>query len=85
MVEQPGEGAGLGIGEGGLANLALQYKQLVPQDEDLVVFVAVAHRQQAQERQGVGRSEVGQAQQRESMVPSAAVHVKTSELSSSRA
>ncbi|MFB7112520.1 hypothetical protein [Streptomyces sp. NPDC056190] len=55
MVEQPGEGAGLGIGEGGLADLALQYKQLVPQGEDLDVFVAVAHRQQAQERQGVGQ------------------------------
>jgi hypothetical protein len=27
----------------------------------LDVFIAIAHRQQAQERQGVGRGEVGQA------------------------
>jgi hypothetical protein len=42
--------------------LALQDKELVPQRQYLDVLVAVAHRQQAHERQGVGRSEIGQAQ-----------------------
>jgi hypothetical protein len=39
---------------------------LVPQREDLDVFVSVAHRQQPQQGEGVGRGEVGQARQHES-------------------
>ncbi|MER6128756.1 hypothetical protein ABT173_40605 [Streptomyces sp. NPDC001795] len=62
VVEQAGEDSAVGVGERGLADLALQYEQLVPQGKDLDVFVPVAHRQQAQERQGVGRGEAGQAQ-----------------------
>ncbi|WP_406359317.1 hypothetical protein OHB56_00530 [Streptomyces sp. NBC_01635] len=63
MVEQAGEDGAIGVGEGGLANLALQDQQLVSERKDFDVLVAVAHRQQAQECQGVGRGEVGQAQQ----------------------
>jgi hypothetical protein len=39
----------------------LQYEQLMPQDKALDAFVPVAHRQQAQEREGVGGRETGQA------------------------
>ncbi|MGI5518637.1 hypothetical protein [Streptomyces sp. CA-106131] len=63
VVEQAGEDSTVGIGEPGLADLALQDQQLVSQCQDLDVFVSVTHRQQAQERKGVGRGEVGQAQQ----------------------
>ena len=63
MVKQTGKDDAVGIGERGLADLALQHQQLMPQRQDLEVFVPVAHRQQAQECEGVGRSEVGQAQQ----------------------
>jgi hypothetical protein len=37
--------------------------QLVPQGKDLDVFLPIVHGQQAQEREGVGHGEVGQAQQ----------------------
>ncbi|WP_229698844.1 hypothetical protein [Wenjunlia tyrosinilytica] len=63
MVEQTGEDRAIGVGEGGFANLALQDKELVPQRQDLDFLIAVAHRQETQERQGVGRGEVGQAHQ----------------------
>jgi hypothetical protein len=62
-VKQSGGHDAIGGGERGLAGLALQDEELVPQRQDLDVFVPVAHRQQAQEREGVGRSERGQAQQ----------------------
>ncbi|WP_329182688.1 hypothetical protein [Streptomyces sp. NBC_01477] len=63
VMEQAGEGRPVGAGEGGLADLALQDEELVPQGKDLDVLVAVAHRQETREREGVGRGEVGQAQQ----------------------
>ncbi|MGW9030008.1 hypothetical protein ACWGQ5_39095 [Streptomyces sp. NPDC055722] len=63
VQEQVGEDSMVGIGKPGLADLALQDKQLVPQRQDVDVFVSVTHRQQAQERKGVGRGEIGQAQQ----------------------
>jgi hypothetical protein len=40
----------------------LQDQQLVPERKDLDVLVLIAHRQQAKQRGGVGRGEVGQAQ-----------------------
>ncbi|MFD8008662.1 hypothetical protein [Streptomyces mirabilis] len=63
VVEQAGKDRAVGVGEHGPADLALQDEQLVPERKDLDIFIAIAHRQQAQERQGIGRSEVGQAQQ----------------------
>ncbi|WP_406483607.1 hypothetical protein [Streptomyces sp. NBC_01615] len=63
VVEQAGEDSAVGDRERGLADLALQHEQLVSQGKDLDAFVPIAHRQQAQERDGVGRGEVGQAQQ----------------------
>ncbi|GAA1934325.1 hypothetical protein GCM10009753_79560 [Streptantibioticus ferralitis] len=51
----------VGVDEGGLADLALQDEQLVPWGKDLGVFVSVAYRHRAQEGEGVGRGEVGQA------------------------
>jgi len=63
VVEQADEDRAVGVGEGGLADLALQDQELVPQREDFDVLLSVAHRQQAQEREGVGRGEVGQTQQ----------------------
>ncbi|MEV5538993.1 hypothetical protein AB0L13_19220 [Saccharopolyspora shandongensis] len=63
MVEQAGEDCAVGVGEGGLADLALKNEQLVPQDKDLDVFVSVARRQQAQQCEGIGCGEVDQAQQ----------------------
>lgn len=53
----------VGVVEGGFADLALQDHELVPQGEDLDVLAAVARRQQAQEREGVGRGEVGQTKE----------------------
>jgi hypothetical protein len=64
-MEQPGEDCAVGVGERGLADLALQDQQLVPQRQDLDVFVPVVHRQQAQDGDGVGHGEVGEAQQRD--------------------
>ncbi|MCQ4045637.1 hypothetical protein ACFOSC_00185 [Streptantibioticus rubrisoli] len=61
VVEQAGEDSAVGVGERGLADLALKDQQLVSQREDLDVFVPVTHRQQAQEREGVRSGEVGQA------------------------
>ncbi|MFB6782660.1 hypothetical protein ACFCX0_36145 [Streptomyces sp. NPDC056352] len=63
VVEQADEDRAVGVGEPGLADLALQDQQLVPQREDLDVFAPIAHRQQAQEREGVGHGEACQAQQ----------------------
>ncbi|MFH9354827.1 hypothetical protein [Kitasatospora sp. NPDC017646] len=65
MVEQAGEERAVGGSEGGLADPALQDEELVPEREDFDVFLTIAHRQQAQERQRVGRGEVGQAQQQD--------------------
>jgi hypothetical protein len=62
LVEQSGEHHAIGGGERGLAGPALQDEELVPQRQDLDVLVTVAHWQQAQEREGVRRSEVGQTQ-----------------------
>ncbi|SOF02062.1 hypothetical protein SAMN05446589_9132 [Streptomyces sp. OV198] len=62
LVQQAGEDRAVGLGEHRLLGLALQDKELVAQRQYLGVLVAVVHRQRAQERQGVGRSEIGQAQ-----------------------
>jgi hypothetical protein len=62
-MEQTGEDCAVGVGEGRLADLALQNQQLVSECKDLDVLVPIAHREQAQEGEGVGRGEVGQAQQ----------------------
>jgi hypothetical protein len=48
MVEQACEDHAVGVGERGLADLALQHQQLMPQRQDLEVFVPITHRQQAQ-------------------------------------
>ncbi|MER6566839.1 hypothetical protein ABT288_11720 [Streptomyces sp. NPDC001093] len=63
VVEQAGEDGAVGVLEPGLADLALQDQQLVPQRQYLDVLLRAAHRQQAQERNGVGRNKIGQAQQ----------------------
>jgi hypothetical protein len=44
VMEQAGEDGAVGVGERGLADLALQDQQLVPQRQDFHVLVAVAHR-----------------------------------------
>ncbi|WSE20289.1 hypothetical protein OG518_36305 [Streptomyces sp. NBC_01397] len=62
VVEQPGEQEPIARGECWLVDLALQDRELVPQHQDLDLLVAVAHRQQAYEREGVRHGEVGQAQ-----------------------
>ncbi|MDW6063963.1 hypothetical protein SAZ11_45930 [Streptomyces sp. FXJ1.4098] len=63
VAQKAGEDGTVAVGEARLADLTLQDQQLVPEYEDLDVLVSVAHRQEAQERQGVGRGEVSQAQQ----------------------
>ncbi|WP_258382468.1 hypothetical protein [Streptomyces sp. NTH33] len=63
VMEQAGEDCAVGVGERGPADLALQDQQLVAQRQDLHVLLPVAHRQQAQEREGVRHGEIGQAQQ----------------------
>jgi hypothetical protein len=60
-MEQAGEQRALGVGERGLADLALQDQQLMSQREDLDVFVSRAHRQEPQKREGVGHGKVGQS------------------------
>ncbi|MFF4519450.1 hypothetical protein, partial [Streptomyces mirabilis] len=62
---QAGEDSAVGVGERGLADLALQDQQLVPQRQDLHVLLSVAHWQQAQERKGVGHGETRKTQQHE--------------------
>jgi hypothetical protein len=62
VMEQVGEDRTVGVREGGLAGLALRDQQLVRERRDLDVLVSIAHRQQAQEREGAGRGEVGHAQ-----------------------
>ncbi len=47
VVEQAGEDGAVCVGEGRLADLALQDQQLVPEYEDLDVLLFVAHRQEA--------------------------------------
>ncbi|MFJ9448513.1 hypothetical protein ACIRRH_42960 [Kitasatospora sp. NPDC101235] len=61
MVEQAGQDSTVGVGEDGSADLALHDRQLVPQREDLDVLLPAAHRQEPQQREGVGGGEVGQA------------------------
>jgi hypothetical protein len=41
-VEQAGEDGAVGVGEGGLANLALQDQQLVTQGQDFDVLLSVS-------------------------------------------
>ncbi|MFE7713395.1 hypothetical protein ACFU6I_48645 [Streptomyces sp. NPDC057486] len=65
-MKEAGEYGAVGGGEGGPADLALQDQQLMTKREDLEVLLVSAHRQQAQDRQDVGRSEVGQTQQHDS-------------------
>jgi hypothetical protein len=43
--------------------LPLQHRDLVPQGEDFDVLVAIAHRQQAEHREYVPHTQVGQPQQ----------------------
>jgi hypothetical protein len=62
-VEQPSEHHAIGLGERGLADLALQDDELVAQRQDLDVLLLIAHGQQAHERERVRQGEVGQAQQ----------------------
>ncbi|MGX1668095.1 hypothetical protein [Streptomyces sp. NPDC055400] len=62
-MEQASEDDAVGIVERGLADLALQDQQLVPQRQYFDVLLPVTHRHQAQERNGRRRGEVGQAQQ----------------------
>jgi hypothetical protein len=67
----------LGRRAAGLADLTLQDQYLVAQCQRLAVLVAVARRQKAQECQGVGRGEIGQAQQHDRiMMACTSVHVK---------
>ncbi|NIY69255.1 hypothetical protein [Streptomyces malaysiensis] len=47
VVEQAGEDGAVYVGEGRLADLALQDQQLVPEYEDLDVLFSVAHRHEA--------------------------------------
>ncbi|MER5795547.1 hypothetical protein [Streptomyces sp. NPDC001980] len=62
-MEQPGGDSAVDVFDPGLAGLALQDQQLVPQRQCLDALLPVAHRQQTQESDGVGRSKTGQAQQ----------------------
>ena len=63
VVEQSREHHAIGLGERGLADLALQDDELVPQRQDLDVLPLIAHGQEAHERERVRQGEVGQAQQ----------------------
>ncbi|MFJ4008201.1 hypothetical protein [Streptomyces sp. NPDC090026] len=45
VVQQADEDSAVGVGEGELADLALQDEQLVPEHQDLDVLLVVAHRQ----------------------------------------
>ncbi|MBU3871006.1 hypothetical protein KN815_45250 [Streptomyces sp. 4503] len=47
MVQKAGEDSAITVIEGRLADLTLQDQQLVPEHQDLDVFVSVAHRQEA--------------------------------------
>jgi hypothetical protein len=47
------------------AELALQYRELVPEREDLDVLVAIAAWQQPQQRERVGDAQVRQSKQHE--------------------
>ncbi|GAA1122452.1 MULTISPECIES: hypothetical protein [Streptomyces violaceusniger group] len=47
VVEQADEDGAVYVGEGRLADLALQDQQLVPEYEDLDVLFSVTHRQEA--------------------------------------
>jgi hypothetical protein len=76
VAEQAGEDSAVGIGERGLADLALQHDELVPQRQDLDVLLLLAHVQEAHEREHVGQGEVGQAQEHDrSSCRQSAVHV----------
>jgi hypothetical protein len=63
VVEQSREHHAIGLGERGLADLALQDDELVPQRQDLDVLLLIAHGQEAHERERIRQGEVGQAQQ----------------------
>ncbi|KAK1186535.1 hypothetical protein B7755_000825 [Streptomyces sp. NBS 14/10] len=47
VVQKAGEDGTVCVGEGRLADLALQDQQLVPEHQDLDVLLFVAHRQEA--------------------------------------
>ncbi|MCX5181182.1 hypothetical protein OOK47_00340 [Streptomyces sp. NBC_00268] len=64
-MQPAGEDSAVGVGERGLEDLTLQDQQLVPQRQDLHVLLSVAHRQQSQERKGVGHGETRKTQQHE--------------------
>jgi hypothetical protein len=63
VVQQSGEHHAIGRGERGLAGLALQDDELVPQRQDLDVLLLIAQGQEAHERERVRQGEVDQAQQ----------------------
>ncbi|WP_242437856.1 hypothetical protein [Streptomyces hygroscopicus] len=46
VVEQAGEDGTVCVGEGRLADLALEDQQLVPEYQDLDILFSVAHRQE---------------------------------------
>jgi hypothetical protein len=62
VVQERGQQPAVVRRERGLAHLPLQDRQLVPQRQDLQVLVAIAHRQQAYERERVRQGETGQSQ-----------------------
>jgi hypothetical protein len=49
--------------------VALQYRELVAQGEDLGVLVTVTHRQRPQHGEGVGDGQIGQANQHVHIIP----------------
>jgi hypothetical protein len=51
--------------------LPFENNDLVPQREDLGVLIAIAHRQQPQQGEGVGHAEVRQSKQHTPSSPSA--------------
>jgi hypothetical protein len=63
-VEQRGQERPVARGEpcSLLAELAFQHHEVMAQSEDLDVLAVVAHRQQAQHREGVRHSEIRQSQ-----------------------
>jgi hypothetical protein len=69
MVQERSQQRPIAGSEHGPADLALQDGELVPQRKDLDVLVAVAHRQQAYEGEGVRHRKVGQSQHRTIMTP----------------
>jgi hypothetical protein len=64
-VQERGEEGPVGGGEPDLVavQLSFEHRDLVAEKQDLGVLGAVAHRQQPQQREGVGHAEVGQSEE----------------------